>query len=266
MIDLHNHTPLCHHAVGEPEEYLARARTLGLREYGFSEHSPWMLQYDGEQIAPTDAEFDQYLDRMQALRERHDGTDGPVLRIGIEMDFRPEHAARARAMAAAFPFDHHIGSVHNLGDWIFDHPDRLHEWAGRDVGQVYREYFAAIRAMLDWNLIDIVGHLDLPKKFGHLPPEGIESFVEELLPDLVAAGVAVEINTAGRDKPVGEFYPGPAVVARLARAGVPFTLGSDAHKPSEVGRHIGDALELLRGCGVREVMTFSQRQRVGVRI
>ena len=34
------HTPLCHHAVGEPVEYAAQALRLGLTEIGFSDHSP----------------------------------------------------------------------------------------------------------------------------------------------------------------------------------------------------------------------------------
>ena len=31
------HTPLCHHATGEPVEYARRARELGLSEIGFTD-------------------------------------------------------------------------------------------------------------------------------------------------------------------------------------------------------------------------------------
>ena len=40
------HTPLCHHATGEPVEYAKRALELGLQEIGFSDHSP-MPQLSG---------------------------------------------------------------------------------------------------------------------------------------------------------------------------------------------------------------------------
>ena len=34
MVDYHLHTPLCHHALGSPTEYLEKARCIGLREIG----------------------------------------------------------------------------------------------------------------------------------------------------------------------------------------------------------------------------------------
>lgn len=266
MPDLHNHTPMCHHAEGEPEEYIARAHQLGIAEYGFSEHSPWMFQYEGEPLAPTGGEFPLYLEKMEHLRARERRNGGLNLRIGIEMDFIPEKRAEAEAAAKGYDFDYHIGSVHNLGDWIFDHPDRLKDWDSRDVGAVYREYFAAVREMLHWGFIDILGHLDLPKKFGHVPDGGYMDLVEELLPLIAESGVVVEVNTAGRDKPVGEFYPSPAIVGMLVRAKVPFTIGSDAHRPSEVGRHRAEAIQLLRDCGARELISFERRRRIGVRL
>jgi histidinol-phosphatase (PHP family) len=80
----------------------------------------------------------------------------------------------------------------------------------------------------------------------------------------VASGIAVEINTSGRDNPAQEFMPGWEVVEALAAAGVPLTLGSDAHTPQQVGRHFADALVGLRRVGVRELVRFERRQKVAV--
>jgi histidinol-phosphatase (PHP family) len=43
--DYHMHTPLCHHATGEPVDYARHAVAAGLTEIGFSDHSP-MLRDD----------------------------------------------------------------------------------------------------------------------------------------------------------------------------------------------------------------------------
>jgi len=40
IVDYHMHTPLCKHAVGEPEAYAARAIERGIEEIGFSDHCP----------------------------------------------------------------------------------------------------------------------------------------------------------------------------------------------------------------------------------
>ena len=43
LIDLHSHTTRCGHASGEMQAYVERALALGLRDFGFSDHSHWML-------------------------------------------------------------------------------------------------------------------------------------------------------------------------------------------------------------------------------
>jgi histidinol-phosphatase (PHP family) len=261
LVDLHNHTPWCHHATGHPREYLARARDLRIPVYGFSEHSPWMFEYPGERLSPTEAEFAEYWDLMVALREEERAAGALDLRIGIELDLIPAKRAHAEAFLARYPLDHHIGSVHNIGDWIFDHPDHLDTWKGRDVTRVFEDCFAILADALSWGIVDIVGHLDLPKKFGHRPPsDTLLALVRDLVPAIRRSGAAVEINTAGLDKPAAEFYPGRAVLELLVAESIPLTLGSDAHKPSEVGRHRAAALALLCDLGVTHVAAFRRRQ------
>ena len=46
IVDYHMHTPLCKHAVGEPEAYARRALEVGVEEIGFSDHCPMPPTYD----------------------------------------------------------------------------------------------------------------------------------------------------------------------------------------------------------------------------
>ncbi len=264
MIDLHNHTPYCHHAIGDPAEYVERARAMGMREYGFAEHSPWMHQYAGEQIAPSNDEFDEYLDVIEALRDRENGRGEMNLRIGIEVDFIPEKTSLATDFLNAYPFDFCIGSIHNIGDWIFDHPDHLDRWNSVNVREVYETYFALMRQMIEWDEIDIIAHLDLPKKFGHRPEEGYIDLVRDLIPAVKKSGLVVEVNTAGLDKPVGEFYPSDEIVQLLVEENIPLTISSDAHKPEQVGAHHKRAIKLLKKLGVQELYTFDKRHRLAL--
>jgi histidinol-phosphatase (PHP family) len=71
------------------------------------------------------------------------------------------------------------------------------------------------------------------------------------------SGVALEISTAGRYKPVGELYPD---LELLRHAGLPITLASDAHAPQNVGRDFAHALELARAAGYDTVTVFEGRQ------
>lgn len=265
-VDYHAHTPWCHHAIGEPRAYVEAAERMGLREFGFSEHSPWMMGQPSHHLAPSRTEWVHYMADVQelqaALRAKRSAM---ALRLGIEMDYTPNQEATAREFLAQHEFDHVIGSVHAVmpvsGEmravWN-EQPD--------DVRQLFERYFSQMKQMLATGLIDIVGHMDLPKRNGIVPKQGYLDLVEALVPALREAGVAVEINTSGRDKTVREFFPAPEIVKLLVGHGIPFTLGSDAHSPADVGRYFDEAVALLRACGAKEILRFEKRKRYGVAI
>ena len=64
IADYHMHTPLCRHAVGEPEAYARRALELGVEEIGFSDHSPMPPTYDPD-WRMTSAEYPSYIDMVR---------------------------------------------------------------------------------------------------------------------------------------------------------------------------------------------------------
>ena len=76
-----------------------------------------------------------------------------------------------------------------------------------------------------------------------------------------AAGVCVEVSTAGLHKPVGELYPDRELLAACRERGVPITLASDAHEPAHVGRDLDRAVALAREVGYETVTVFERRER-----
>jgi histidinol-phosphatase (PHP family) len=263
LIDNHNHTPLCGHAEGEPAQYVERAIALRIAEIGFSEHSPWMIQKPDEKLAPTDAEFAQFVETVQALQRRYnESPSSPIrVRLGIEMDFVPDRLDRAREYLDKYPWDYVIGSLHHLGLWGFDNPAYFAEFDRRDIDRVYQQYFAAMENLAATGMYDIVGHLDAIKKFGHRPSYDLQPIYKNLATALKRAGVVVELNTSGLDKEAREFYPARPLLEALAAQDVPMTLGSDAHKPEHVGRYFDEARRLLLGIGVRQIVAFEKRRR-----
>src|SRR5271154_3168734 len=61
--DYHMHTPLCHHATGEPVDYARRAVELGLTEIGFSDHSP-MSRDDFDSWRMRADQLDEYIAKV----------------------------------------------------------------------------------------------------------------------------------------------------------------------------------------------------------
>lgn len=262
-VDYHNHTVLCHHAYGDIEEYLEEASRLGIEEFGFAEHSFWMVRPGERQLAPTREETVIYLGWMNDAKGVYDGNNGrPLLRVGLEADWVPERLAEAKEFIESYPFDYIIGSVHHLqlprtGQWISS-------WgfSERDVDEVYRLYFDSIADMARSGLCDIIGHLDVIRRCSYQPTEDITTYAERIVPALVESGVAVEINASGRDHPNGDFFPARPILARLVEAGVPITFGSDSHDPSHVGRYMNDVREFLKECGGTEFVRFEKRRMI----
>lgn len=254
LIDCHMHTVCCGHASGTVEQMLAAASAAGLSGIVMSEHLPLPEDLDpNRSVSPNPANFASYARDVLA----HAG-DFPEIEIVLaaEADWLPgrePEMAAARDAATTAGVRVFLGSVHFLDGWAFDDPTRLEEWGGRDVDDVWRRYFSVWGDMARSGHHDVLAHPDLVKKFGHRP-----SFdLGELYADAAAAaregGALVEVSTAGLRKPVGELYPSMGLLKAFADAGVPATVGSDAHSPAEVGRDLDVAYAALVEAGYRRI-------------
>jgi len=255
--DYHMHTPLCGHAVGEPREYAAQAVRLGLSEIGFSEHAP-MPRDDFDTWRMRAADLDDYVERVgRAQREWPQLT----IRLGLEVDYLPGCEDWIRDLAGRHSWDFLIGSVHYVtDDWAVDDPARRMDWHQRDPDEIWTAYVERLKQAAATGLFDILGHIDLPKKFGVLPRTDIIALYDAFLQSLRGRPIAIEVNTAGLRKDCRERYPGRALLEQMIAYSLPTTFGSDAHAPAEVGWAFSETVALLRSLGVAQVRTFEQRQ------
>jgi histidinol-phosphatase (PHP family) len=134
------------------------------------------------------------------------------------------------------------------------------------VKEVWAGYVDRLTEAAQSGLFDILGHIDLPKKFGHYPDASVLPRYERFLQAARAAGVAIELNTAGLRKDCREIYPSRAILEAAFRCSVPITFGSDAHAPEEVGSAWAEALALARSVGYQTSCRFAARQRSEVQL
>lgn len=255
--DYHIHTPLCHHAVGAPEEYKAAAAAKGIPEICFTDHAPTDTDYDPAHRMAL-GEFPAYCGMIADIR-----TSGPPeVLFGVEADYYAGCEAFLERWLPRQPFDLVIGSVHFIASWGFDNPDERHVWDAVDVTATWRRYFDLICRLAETRLFDIVGHLDLPKKFDYRPSDAaLEEMAGPALDRIAEAGMGIELNTAGLRKPVGEIYPSLALLTWARGRGIPICFGSDAHQPDDVGEGFPKALELAYAAGYTEYFRIRQRRK-----
>lgn len=257
--DIHLHSKLCGHATGELHQYVERAIALGIEAVGFAFHLPVAIPHEGK-VNVTRGELDTLAREVERLQVAY-GEELPVL-FGGEADYLPGSEDEIAALVAAYPFDHVIGSVHFIGQWAFDHPAEVAAYEGWDRRELYERYFALVCEAARSGLFDVVGHIDLVKKFGHRLDGDWSELRDQVCQTIRSRDLCVEINTAGFDKPVGEQYASEAFVQRLAELDVPICFGSDAHAPEQVGRYFDRAVALARSAGYEAYATFRGRDRV----
>lgn len=127
-----------------------------------------------------------------------------------------------------------------------------------------RDYFGSLRRMIELRLYDMVGHLELIRKFDRRDEDGVSTLfgrveriydeeVDATLATAADAGIIVEYNTGGQDALLGRPYLSDRAVERCVSLGVRIALSSDAHRPVQVARHFDSSIARLRSLGVREL-------------
>ncbi|MFC5405558.1 histidinol-phosphatase [Cohnella soli] len=243
--DLHTHHERCGHATGTIAEYVEEAINVGLYVIGISDHSPYFAHKDDQpfpHIAMARSEFGRYV--AEVLRVKEIYKDHIEVLLGVESDYFADKIDIYREVFAAYPFDYIIGSVHQTrGVSIFNR----NRWKGLGPTEQTAEkkvYYELIRQSAECGLFQILGHIDAMK--GYFPAfsdiAGAEAEVDAALQAVAANDLAIEINTSGKTKDVGGWYPSDAILERALHFGVDVTFGSDAH----VTERIGDDLELVR--------------------
>lgn len=194
--------------------------------------------------------------------------DGPVkLRLGLELGDATQDISHSEQLLTGMPdFDFIIGSVHMLSE-KFGRQDMA--WIRElDENTCYAEvedYLKQALSMAQWGKFDVLGHLTLPLRYMnerrgfHITMDPYGDAIEAVLRALIANGCGIEINTNRGSSPL----PGEKWLKRYrALGGEIITLGSDAHRPSDVGKGIMEGQELLRACGFKRFCTFEKRSPI----
>jgi histidinol-phosphatase (PHP family) len=217
-----------------------------------------MRQDDFDNWRMRQGQLDEYVEKVRRAQ-----TEYPSLQIklALEVDYLPGHEEWIRDLAGRYPWDYLIGSVHYISEaWAVDNPEQLSRWKEADAFEVWTIYFELLTAAAESGLFEIIGHADLPKKFGIRPRQDCAPLYRAFLDAVKRSNIAIELNTAGLRKDCREIYPSRALLEIAAEKQAPITFGSDAHAPGEVGHAFGEAVALARSVGYTHYRRFTQRR------
>lgn len=257
LVDYHTHSILSD-GKDSYEEMVRIAISKGLDEIGFSDHVclkpvDWAIS-----LIDIPVMTEQILD----LRLKYKGQI--KIRYGIEMDYFPDQEYELKELIDSIPLDYVIGSVHFIDEWNFDTDLSLYgKWPNDEL---YENYFELIQQAAESRLFDIIGHLDIIKKFRIYPESNQDKLFDDTIKLIKSNNLVVELNTGGIDRPCAEYTPGPKLLEMCYRHNVPVTLSSDAHMALQIARHFESAVDLLTQIGYNQVACFKNRNRRMIRL
>ncbi|MGI8437775.1 MAG: histidinol-phosphatase [Chthoniobacterales bacterium] len=230
------------------QPWVDSARAKGLTDIAFTDHDRYHAGVDFGEI-----------DRLRAANP------DLQIRAGIELDNDPVHSAAGRQWVEQNwdRLDFVLGSVHYLErpDQMFDTvPGGASQFDGREIDDVYADYFARVREMAASGLVDCLAHVDLVKIHGHRSKTDVRELAAETFDFIAARGLALEFSTVGWRKPVDELYPSDGLIELALEKGIRFTTASDAHSHAQLGENYARLGETLSRFQVAEVCVFGSHR------
>lgn len=252
LVNTHCHTGYCGHAEGEVEAYAAAAQEAGLATLAFTDHFPLTPAFDPvDYLSVPRSSMEAYRQAVMEAREAHPEMD---ILFGVEMDYLGPDEDRAFSQEELDSFDIILGSVHFVDAWAFDDPAVRGRWEEPDApDEIWRRYVdlwcdAASNKALRF---DVMSHPDLAKKFAYYPSFDLSPLYAQMAEAAQAGERMIELNTSGSYYACKEPFPAPGLLREFARAGVPCTVGTDAHVPENVARDITFGYQLMKEAGYR---------------
>lgn len=261
----------CRHAKGRLEDVVAAASRAGFTHYGLSEHCPRHreqdLYPDERDLGPAGlvTAFDAYMREARRLQQAYKG-ELDVL-VGFETERLPpgDWAGRMTELRDRYHADFIIGSVHDVdGIWIDMNPETTAKAAEAcgGVEALQCKYFDALAELVITLRPEVVGHLDLVRKFDGAEPSFSAKALtaaKRTLEAVRAVGALLDVNPGALRRGLSPVYPMPTLLARAQQMDIGVTLGDDGHGPHDVGAGLTDCLSAIAAAGYREVH-FLQHQ------
>jgi histidinol-phosphatase (PHP family) len=274
MIDYHVHPNYSMDAKGTLEEFCDSAISKGIQEIAFTTHVDADLEtedcfvlVEGERIhIQSDRWVEHYEASIRTIGDKYKER-GLLVKLGAELDLYPGVAEVLPERFFQTDFDFIIGSVHLIEHKAISLREEAEEiftkYSVEELGEIY---FSMLFESIDISLFNILGHIDIYRRYGeafygHSIHTLWKPHLKELASKMRKYNVGFEINTSAWRKGQNEPMPAKLLTKALIEQGVDtITVGSDAHKPQDVGDGIKRAIELLKQLGVKGPSGFSKKK------
>ena len=261
LSNLHTHTLYCDGA-NTPEEYIKKAIEKGFVSIGFSGHSyldfgeGWYMGIEGTA---------EYIKEIKALKEKYAGVIEVYL--GLETDY---YSNLNKNSKKDLGLDYIIGSLHYVkneetGEYFsVDESPKITKTGMSKCGgtkEYIKKYYDTLIKMVYEQEPDIIGHLDLVKKFNNgnrffnEEDSWYREIITETLEKIRKTNSIIEVNTGGMSRGWTDSpYPSKLILEEILEKKIPVILNSDTHSVDTIDYYFLESEQILKKIGFKNLM------------
>lgn len=258
MYDYHTHSSFSDDCSTPMMDMIESAWRLGINEIAVTDH------YDpdyAEQIIPFELDIPGYHKALNEAKEKY--KDKIKVLKGIEIGIQHgDIMEKCRRTAKAFDYDFILGSFHCAeGFELYGN----NFFKGRSAEDAYVAFYSyMLDCLKKYKDYDVLGHFNVIDRYTDRIPDssGYKDLVEEILKLIISDGKGIEINTSSFRYGMGErTTPAKEILQRYKELGGEIiTIGSDAHRPKDLGYYFEHAVEMIKDTGIKYLATYEQRK------
>lgn len=255
MYDYHVHSSFSNDCNTKMEFMVKEAIKRGIKEICFTDH---VDQDYGDHKVNIAIDFDDWLRTFNPLKQKY--RDQIVLKMGIELGIQPHLLKNSKALIESYDFDFVLMSMHTC-----DKKDMYEGtyYLDKTPEKAWLTYLDELAFCIEhYDTFNVVGHIDIVKRYNdqaakyNITP--LKNRFLEIFTMLADKNKGIEINTSGFVNPrINDSLPSVELLKWYREAGGKIiTLGSDSHKPSQLGHRFNDVIKTLKTLGFVNLYTF----------
>ncbi len=274
--NIHTHTTYCD-GKNTIEENILIAINKGFISIGFSGHSHFDYDISSMSVANTI----KYLEDIKKCKEVY--KDKIEVYAGIEGDY---YSNLSKDTDIEMGLDYRIGSVHFIEDdegnyYPIDNSEDKFIYALNyfsDIKEIAKRYYNNIIKMINTQKPDIIGHLDLIRKYNKNNKyfNVYDKWHIDLIDNVLLAIkdynknnglMMIEINTGKvKEDNLKAYYPNDLTIKRILELDIPIIVNTDCHVADRLDNYYIDMIDTLREVGFSSVKMLINNNFIDVEI
>ncbi len=256
MFDMHSHTSFSEDASHSMLEMAKSAKNKKLEGICFTDHLD--IDYPSATMS-FDFNYEPYMESINNVRSEL--SDFNIM-AGIEIGLQPHILKKCSNFLKGKNFDFVIASLHSVsGVDMYVQNFRDNVSSAKLIDFYYADLLECVKNYDDYS---VFGHLDVIRRYIHKRDddykfEDVQERLTEIFKIIIEKGKGIEINTSGLRYNLSSSTPGPKTTKLFHELGGEIiTLGSDAHRPADIGYLFKENIDILKEQGYKYACYFKE--------